>query len=124
MQQLTVLNLKEWNPKELTNYLLSNFSVDIPPAIEEPEDYKRVSKLLSDISGIYSFAMSLLMYAKVQVREARRTGNKSDVEDAIDRKNVLEDFVSIVKMQYNAVSRLISARQQATEELKMMGDSR
>lgn len=124
MQQLTVLNLKEWNPKELTNYLLSNFSVDIPPAIEEPEDYKRVSKLLSDISGIYSFAMSLLMYAKVQVREARRTGNKTDVEDAIDRKSVLEDFVSIVKMQYNAVSRLISARQQATEELKMMGDSR
>lgn len=124
MQQLTVLNLKEWNPKELTNYLLSNFSVDIPPAIEEPEDYKRVSKLLSDISGIYSFAMSLLMYAKVQVREARRTGNKLDVEDAIDRKSVLEDFVSIVKMQYNAVSRLISARQQATEELKMMGDSR
>lgn len=124
MQQLTVLNLKEWNPKELTDYLLSNFSVDIPPAIEEHEDYKRVSKLLSDISGIYSFAMSLLMYAKVQVRETRRTGNKSDVEDAIDRKNVLEDFVSIVKMQYNAVSRLISARQQATEELKMMGDSR
>lgn len=123
-QQLTVFNLNNWNPKDLADYLLANYTVEIPVSAETPDDLKRIGNLLGTLSNSYSFVMSLLMYAKVNIRECRRQGEKVLVDDAIDRKNVLEDFVSILKMQYSAVSRLISARQQAAEEMKMMGESR
>lgn len=123
-QQLTVFNVNNWNPKDLADYLLANYTVEIPVSAETPDDLKRIGNLLGTLSNSYSFVMSLLMYAKVNIRECRRQGEKVLVDDAIDRKNVLEDFVSILKMQYSAVSRLISARQQAAEEMKMMGESR
>ena len=123
-QQLTVFNVNNWNPKDLADYLLANYTVEIPVSADTPEDLRRIGTLLGTLSNSYSFVMSLLMYAKVNIRECRRQGEKTLVDDAIDRKNVLEDFVSILKMQYSAVSRLISARQQAAEEMKMMGESR
>lgn len=124
MNELNVFNVNQWNPRELADYLLANYTVEIPVSADTPEDLRQIGTLLGTLSNSYSFVMSLLMYAKVNIRECRRQGEKVLVDDAVDRKNVLEDFVSILKMQYSAVSRLISARQQAAEEMKMLGEGR
>ena len=45
--------------------------------------------------------------------------NKQKVEDAIDRKNVIDTFGEAVGLKYKAISRMLTIKQQINEELKM-----
>ena len=94
-------------PYHLMELFRNEYGYDIPETIDTVEDMRMAGKLLSS-------------YAKLDVRTARRDkNNKQKVEDAIDRKNVIDTFGEAVGLKYKAISRMLTIKQQINEELKM-----
>ncbi len=123
METPTIANIRNYNPMKLAEYLTANYIVQIPIAVETPEEIAQIGSLLSILGNSYSFLMSLLAVAQADIRVCRRTKNKADIEDAIDRRDVLETFVSVVKMQHQTVSRMLTAKQESRNEYRMLNDS-
>ena len=56
--------------------------------------------------------------AKVKKRHIKRNdGSKRDAEDALSREEIFNTYAEIMKTAYNAISRMITIKQQINEEL-------
>lgn len=107
-------------PYHLMELFRNEYGYDIPETIDTVEDMRMAGKLLGRLANSYSYLMQLSSYAKLDVRTARRDkNNKQKVEDAIDRKNVIDTFGEAVGLKYKAISRMLTIKQQINEELKM-----
>lgn len=106
-------------PKELSIRLDEEFDVTLPDAIISIEDMEAASKLLIKLSGSYSFLTSLLSFAKIAVRETKRSGDKVAWEDMVDRKDAIENKTNAVKQNYSAVSRAVTIHIENNAELRM-----
>ena len=116
------LNIKDYlmlNPMDLANILTDTFLFDVPFEIETEEELKEVGKMLALTSNQYSFLTSLLSYAKIQTREAKRLGIKITYEDAIDRKEIIQNITEAVKLRHKTLSRLITVKQERNSEIFM-----
>ena len=51
----------------------------------------------------------------------REKADKEEIDKMMEREELLTAYCEIVKMNYQAISRMISVRQQVYEELKMTG---
>lgn len=107
-------------PFHLMELFQEEFGYEIPETIDTIEDMRNAGKLLGRLANSYSYLMQLSSYAKLDVRIARRNKeNKEKIDDAIDRKNVIDTFAESVGMKYKAISRMLTIKQQINEELKM-----
>lgn len=106
-------------PIELLNWLLDEFSIDIPSIIVTTQDMENASKVLLRLSGAYSYLMALLSYAKIRTREVKRSSQKEKYEDMVDRRDVIENVKDVVKQNYTAVSRAATICIENNNELKM-----
>lgn len=106
-------------PIELLNWLLNEFSIEIPEVIATPQDMENASQILLHLSGAYSYLMALLSYAKLKTREAKRNLSKEEYEDMVDRRDVIDNVKDIVKQNYAAVSRAVTICIENNNELKM-----
>lgn len=124
-------NLPDYNTEEL--FLLSpivltkllweeyNFKIPFDEETISIGDMRMVQEIITKASNAFSYLTYLSSIAKIKVRQAKREKEmkKEDIEDAIDRKESIGNIAEAVKMQYNAISRLITVKQQINEELKM-----
>lgn len=110
-------------PRELTDLLWSEYDFQIPFNEEtiSLSDMAMIQKMLVQTGNAYSYLTYLSSVAKIKVRQTKRSKEKGkeDEEDAIDRKEAINNLVEAVKMQYSVISRLITVKQQINEELKM-----
>lgn len=114
-------NILSLDPEDLLQWLNSTFLEDIPIAINNTEDLKKAGVLLGKLTNIYSYLVSLSMFAKLKVREAKKDKeNKENIDKAIDRKEIINSYADIIKCQYNAVSRMVTVKKQIDEEMKMI----
>ncbi len=114
-------NILSLDPEDLLQWLNSNFLEDIPIAINNVEDLKNAGVLLGKLTNIYSYLVSLSMFAKLKVREAKKDKeNKENIDKAIDRKEIINSYADVIKCQYNAVSRMVTVKKQIDEEMKMI----
>lgn len=111
------------DPLELAKWLEEKYLKMIQ--IAETEDaFQQNGMRLGILANTYSFLVSLLTYAQMSVREAKRNKlPKTEIEDCIDRRDAIKNYVEIIKMQYSAVSRMITVHIQTFDETKM-SDSR
>lgn len=116
MDMNAILNME---PVMLLKWLSNEFSVDIPKEIVSVEDMDRAAKTLLQLSTQYSYLQTLLSYAKVATREAKRTGDKQYYEDMVDRKEIIQNKVDSIKQNYAAVSRSVTIRIENNQELRM-----
>lgn len=117
----TYEDISQMAPKDLAIWLNTNYLIDIPTTIETCDDLKKVGKLLGEITNVYSYVVSMSTFAKLSVREAKRHKlDKEVIDDYMDRKNVLEDFANTLKLQYTAISRMITVKKQIDDEMKMI----
>lgn len=116
------IELLKMTPSDLNTWLLENFSYMIPENIDDTDSMKEAGQMLGQIANSYSYIISMLSYAKIAVRNEKRKGkeNKENADDMIDRKEALQNMADILKMQYQAISRMITVRKDINEELKMM----
>ncbi|WP_097005285.1 hypothetical protein [Lacrimispora amygdalina] len=111
------------SPMDLTEILWSEYNFIIPFNEEtiSINDMIVVQELITKTGNAFSYLAYLNSIAKIKVRQAKRSKEmkKEDIEDAIDRKDAISNIAEAVKMQYSAISRLITVKQQINEELKM-----
>lgn len=133
-------------PKELIDWLNSEFKIELPMNLESIDHMKEAGQLLSKTINIYSYLMSMSSYAKIAVREKKRESDKLskelkankdklledeltikankaklDYENMIDRKEAIENAADIANKQYNAISRMITVKKEINTELQMLG---
>lgn len=106
-------------PKELVMWLSNTFYVNLPLKILTAEEMYNASELLIILTNQYSYLNELLSYAKIVTREVKRDCDKETYEDMVDRKNAIENKLSIVKQQYNSLSRLVTIKIETNKELMM-----
>ena len=110
---ISVENLMKW--------LDNKFYIKVPTGLETITDMQQAGKLLGRLSNDYAYLAMLLSYAKTFVRAEKRKGKdfKASYEDMIDKRDMIDEMTSVVKMQYQAISRMITVKQQIQEELNM-----
>ena len=107
------------------NKWLETFRVEIPSIIETIEDMQQAARLLARLTNIYSYFMSLGVYAKIAVRAEKKKGkeNKEVYELMIDRQYAISSAIDTTKMAYNCLSRLITIKQEINKEINMSNNS-
>ncbi len=109
----------QMSPKDLLDYLVQEYTYDLPDEIMTPEEMNEASRLLLRLSGEYSYLVSLLSYAKIDARDAKRTRSKEEYEDAVDRKEIIANITDAVKQRYAAISRAVTIHVENNRELHM-----
>ena len=114
-------NILSLDPEDLLHWLNENFLEEVPIAIDNTDDLKKAGILLGKLTNIYSYLVSLSMFAKLKVREAKKNkDNKEEIDKAVDRKEIINSYADIIKCQYNAISRMVTVKKQIDEEMKMI----
>ena len=114
-------NLLSLEPGELLIWLENNFREDIPTSITNKEDLKKAGELLGKTTNIYSYLVSLSLFAKLKVREAKKNKiDKDEIDKCVDRKEIITQFAETIKCQYNAISRMVTVKKQIDDEMKMI----
>lgn len=106
------------------------FLMEIPESLETVEDLKYAQSLLTKIANYNTYLSVILAYAKTATRylKAEVETNKNNPEKSfeydrmISRRDTLQMVVDILKMQYQAISRSFTIRQEALKELNMTGN--
>ena len=123
--KITATAIKTISAEEMIRMLVQDLMAEIPENEEEdPVAYMaRIEFLLCKLPNDYSYLVSLLSYARSYVRIAKRGGSstKTVYEDMMDKRDALESMASAVKLQYQAVSRILTARIQKTDEMSLHG---
>ena len=122
-----VLEIKDYSDlysisvDNLIKWLDKRFYYSIPKGLESIDDMKVAGRLLGQLSNDYSYLAILLSYAKAFVRAEKRKGKdfKLSYEDMIDKRDIIDEMTSVVKMQYQAISRMITVKHDIQEELNM-----
>ena len=110
------------DPFELNTWLLQSFQCNVPISIDSIEALIKANEMLGGLTNQYSYLMSILSFLKIEVKmEKRKCKNSETTEDMMLRRDCFQDTVDIVKQQYNAISRMITVKQEINQELKMTG---
>lgn len=118
---MNISKIFEKEPEDLLNWILDTFPV-LRENIEEIhtiEDMEKASNSLVTLTNTYSYLCTLLSYAKVNVRRAKRELSKAEHEDMIDRKDILQSMVDLTKQKYAAISRAVTIKIENNHELQM-----
>lgn len=117
---MTNYQLLEMDPVELVDWLESEYLIELPTDVNSLDEMNKAGMLLGKLANTYSYLKILSAYAKLNVRRAKQQkSNKEKIDEAVDRREIFETFADTIKLQYTAVSRMITVRKQMDEESKM-----
>ena len=111
------------SPKSLQIWLDNEFELTkpLPTEISSIEDLENAEKLISILTNRLAYLSSLGVFAKIAVRDAKRLGkeHKEKWEDMVDRQTAINTAEETVKQKYNAISRMITVKQEINKEIYM-----
>ena len=87
---------------------------DIPEEIS-PTEFMGMSNLLMKLPNDYAFANEMLAHSRYLVRHFKREKKQKEYEDMMDKRDALENIASVIKLKYQAVSRVISLYEMTTD---------
>jgi hypothetical protein len=114
MAQLSVTDVATLPVGEFLQRVYTELMVDIPEVVD-PRDYSTTSDLLLKLPNRYAFVIELLGHSRYLVRTFKREKNQRAYEDMMDKRDGLADAASAIKLQYQAVSRALTAYEQVAE---------
>lgn len=111
------------SPEELSQALIERYSMLIPEQISNIDDIGNIGTLLGKLANEKTFLYSLFCYLKVVARTEKNKGkeNKQVAEEMAMRRDAAEIMLDAVKGQYDAVSRMLTARKMELDEMRMSG---
>lgn len=120
MDMMNTMQILSMAPLDLVAWLDDNFLKSLPMP-ENTAEFVKNKCLLAGLANTYAYLVSLHSVAQIMVRDAKEQGlPKAHINNAIDRRDIIEHVMDAVKMQYNAFSRMITVQQQADNEARMM----
>lgn len=113
-----MINLWTMSNTDIIDILRKEILQDIPTGVQSPADLDRVEYLLGKLANDYIYLISLLNYSRSYVRQLKRKGPefKEAYEDMIDKRDSLEAIAAAIKLQYQAVSRMLTIRVEMNDE--------
>ena len=122
----TYKELSKMEPEQLYDYLANDFLEDVPSRIETVEDMIAVQRLFPVITNRYSFVAQALAFVKLETRRLKAVKDmektpesKSEYEDMISKRDVIQTVADILDFQYKSMSRAITVRQEINREINM-----
>lgn len=106
-------------PLVLNSYLVENFVEKIPESLDTIEDMEEAGHLLGKTTNNFTYLMATLNTFKIMVKKIKATGTKPEADEMITRRDIIQIVADISKQQYNAISRMITVKQEINNELKM-----
>ena len=95
------------------------FCIEIPTQIDSLEEMSSAGTMLGDLTNEYTYMVALLAMMKATVRIAKRKFPKEQYEDLVGKRDAVSDIVDLLKQQYQAISRMITVKQEINQELYM-----
>lgn len=105
-------------PIDLCNIIHESFNVELLQEIESAEDMKKASSLNLQLSAYETFFSTLLSFAEIETRRAKRELTKTEYENMVDRKKIIQNKLDSLKHQREALSRSVTIYIKTLEELK------
>ena len=95
--------------------------IQIPKHIESIQDMRDCEELISELTNSMSYLIGVLVQLKVDVRIAKlnKTENKYDYEVIMAKKEIIADEYDSFDKQKNAISRMITIKQEIDKEIQM-----
>lgn len=118
MDKPTPNSLFTMSNSQLLDGLRKSVLVDIPRGVKSEGDLQKIEYLLGKLANDYSYVITMTGYARNYVRQLKRQGKEYQVEyeDMMDKRDTLESIASAIKIQYQAVSRMLTVKIQIGEE--------
>ena len=114
-------DIMECDPIELFNWIQNNYIDDIPVSLETVDELQAAGNRLGELTNLYSYFISLVTIANIHLKECKREKKEKEIIDtAMARRDILQNTVDVLKMQYTAISRMITVKKQVDDELKML----
>ena len=107
-------------PIKLIYYLEEEFLKEIPSKLETKDDLAKAGELLLQFGNSLAYLHELEAISKVKVREARRSLTKEEIDDMIDRKEVIHLITTSVSDLQSALSRAITVYKTSLEESRIL----
>lgn len=109
-------------PVEMAQWISKNYIKPLP-CPKSSKEFAANNHLLGELANTYAFLSGVHVISKIMVREAKKKNlPKDEIDACIDRRDTIDEFISIIKMQYNAYSRMITVQRNADEEMRMMNE--
>lgn len=106
-------------PEELMAAASQKFKLDLPPSVDSVDNIRKIGRLLTQTTSEYSFLVNMTEMAKMRKRTLKRAhADKEEIEDALTREEIFSNYAEIMKVTYQAVSRMVTIKQMINEELK------
>lgn len=106
-------------PEELMAAASQKFKLDLPPSVDSVDNIRKIGRLLTQTTSEYSFLINMTEMAKMRKRALKRAhADKEEIEDALTREEIFSNYAEIMKVTYQAVSRMVTIKQMINEELK------
>lgn len=118
----TVFDMKDMNPIELNNYLISTSIEKIPESVSDLESLEQAGQLLGITMNRFTFLADALSYFKIWTKQAKKESKEAG-DLMMLRRDCIQTACTKAEKQYTAVSRLISVKQELNKELRM-GDGK
>ena len=100
--------LVEMDPYKFLKYIQTQFYVDTPLGFDTLQDISGVANILMELTAKKELLYGLAAYLKLKTREKKREGDKLIYEDMVDRKEIVEYALDILKDKYAAISRSVT----------------
>lgn len=115
-QKVTPSNLFTMSPEELVRTVSERVLSDIPEGAKDNGDLQRVEESLGRLANDYAYIIGILAYSRNYVRQLKRSGDKEMYEDMMDKRDNLTEISSAIKLQYQAVSRMLTVKIETMSE--------
>lgn len=110
-------------PIDLAQWLNDTYVKELP-CPKSSREFVEYNYLLGELANTFAFLSGLHVAASIMVRDMKRkNATKDDVDMCISRRDTIESYLGIIKMQYNAYSRMITVQKNADDEMRMMREN-
>lgn len=131
-QTYTTTELLKMEPLQLHEYLTAKYCVKIPSTIETAEDLRLAQAGISRAATYYAFLESMRESANLQksiFKEAAQLAEdkeekkqyQAEFNTMLKREQIFESASKILDRIYQAISRLVTIKQQMNQEINMSG---
>lgn len=105
---------------ELCGWVTKEFEIPNLLNINSLDDLQKANQINLQLASYESYFLTLLSYAEILVRHAKRNLSKREYEDMIDRRKILQNCYDNFRHQREAISRSVTIYLKSIDELKML----
>lgn len=117
---MKLADIYESSPAKVDEWLRSKAFV-IPTSIETPDEIELASKMMAELVNWDAYLSGLLGSLKYLIRDAKNQQNKILANDLLDKKELIFYAYESANRQRETISRMITCKQMANEEMRFLG---